>query len=104
MQVKGRPIDAETRCVHWHSALDVVAFRFPCCDGWWPCVDCHDGTAGHSAEPWPASRFGEASVLCGVCKARMAVPVYVACASRCPRCGVAFNPNCRLHWGRYFES
>lgn len=99
---RGFPIDEQSRCRHWHSALDVVAFRFPCCVGWWPCVQCHEETEAHAAVPWPAVRQGETSVLCGVCRAELTVAAYVACHSRCPRCNAAFNPGCNAHWPRYF--
>jgi uncharacterized CHY-type Zn-finger protein len=89
-------------CVHWHSPLDIVSFRFPCCDGWWPCHACHEAAQDHPARPWPRPRFAEASVRCGACGGEMAVPAYVACASRCPSCGAGFNPGCRLHWPLYF--
>lgn len=53
--------------------------------------------------PWPAGRFAEASVLCGVCKHAMTVPAYIASGSRCPSCDAAFNPACRSHWPSYFD-
>ena len=99
---RGHPVDAEGRCVHWHGAADVVAFRFACCDGWWPCATCHD-EAGHARKPWPAARFGEPSVLCGACGVALTAPAYAASDSRCTACGHAFNPRCRPHWPLYFE-
>ncbi len=101
---RGEPLDDETRCVHWHGPLDVVAFRFACCEGFWPCYKCHDGGADHAALPWPRTRFEERSVLCGACRTEMTVPVYVASGSRCPSCGAGFNPACCAHWPLYFEA
>ncbi|MFO1533475.1 MAG: CHY zinc finger protein [Thermoplasmatota archaeon] len=101
--VRGRPVDLETRCVHWSSPLDVVAFRFPCCEGWWPCHLCHEEEADHAATPWPRARQ-EDTVLCGRCQVTMTPDRYMASGSTCPHCGAGFNPACRAHWPRYFES
>lgn len=90
-------------CLHWTTPRDVVAFRFACCGPWWPCSLCHEEAAGHAAVPWPKARFGERSVLCGACGHAMTVPEYMACGSRCPACGAAFNPGCQAHWPQYFE-
>lgn len=101
--VRGAVVDDQTRCRHWRGPTDIVAFRFGCCDGWWPCHECHAESAGHPSRPWPESRQGEASVLCGACKSTMTAPQYVASGSMCPRCGAAFNPRCKPHWPVYFE-
>lgn len=100
--IHGRPVDGQTRCVHWGGPFDVVAFRFPCCEGWWPCHACHEETADHPATPWPAARWSEPSVLCGVCRHAMTAPDYVAAPDACPACQVRFNPGCRLHHALYF--
>ena len=102
--LRGRAIDAQSRCTHWHGPTDIVAFRLACCDGWWPCIDCHAETAGHDAKPWPADRHGEPAVLCGACGHTMTPVAYVACASHCPACHAAFNPKCKPHWPQYFEA
>lgn len=101
--MRGKPVDDQTRCAHWHGEMDVVAFRFPCCDGWWPCHTCHAEVAGHQAKPWPKSRGGEKSVMCGVCTSRMTGAEYRASDNRCPSCGHGFNPGCKAHWPQYFE-
>ncbi len=99
----GMPVDPQSRCVHWSGPTDIVAFRFSCCDGWWPCAQCHVATADHDAIPWPMSRFSEPSVLCGACGHSMAVPDYTGSRSRCPSCAAVFNPRCKAHWPLYFE-
>jgi uncharacterized CHY-type Zn-finger protein len=101
--IRGRTLDAQARCAHWGGPQDVVAFRFPCCEGWWPCNRCHDETQDHAAQPWPVDRQDESSVLCGVCRNAMTVAMYVTSGSRCPSCGAGFNPACRAHWPIYFE-
>jgi uncharacterized CHY-type Zn-finger protein len=103
MHVQGRPLDAATRCAHWHGPLDIVAFRFACCEGWWPCHACHEETSDHPALPWPRSRTQEPSVLCGACGTPMTVIEYVGAHDACPTCGAGFNPGCRAHHGLYFE-
>lgn len=40
--VYGQSIDKQTRCIHWHSALDVIAIKFKCCDKYYPCFSCHE--------------------------------------------------------------
>lgn len=99
--VHGLPIDAETRCVHWHHATDVVAIRFRCCDRWYPCHDCHAAVADHPPEVWPVDEFDARALLCGVCGATLAIADYLG-VDACPECGAAFNPGCRLHRHLYF--
>ncbi|WP_331280129.1 CHY zinc finger protein [Alicyclobacillus macrosporangiidus] len=101
--VRGVGVDAQTRCVHYASDVDVIALRFDCCDTYYPCHLCHEAAADHPPRRWPRSRFGEPAVLCGVCGHRMTVSEYLSCASRCPRCGAAFNPGCKHHLHLYFE-
>ncbi len=107
MNFNGKPKDEHGRCQHYADTHDVVSYRFACCDGWWPCHECHEETATHRARPWPASRFDKPSVLCGACKAAFRVPDYVAAADKetsCPECKAAWNPGCKPHWPRYFEN
>ncbi|WBL18074.1 CHY zinc finger protein [Citricoccus sp. NR2] len=100
--VRGAVVDAQTRCVHYRTALDVVALRFGCCGDYWPCHLCHAEGAGHPEQPWPRSRFHESAVLCGVCQSTMTVAEYQS-TSRCPHCDAAFNPGCSAHAHLYFE-
>ncbi|WP_200530764.1 CHY zinc finger protein [Halorubrum sp. LN27] len=131
--LRGVAVDPETRCAHWDSAVDVVALRFGCCEAYYPCDACHDAATDHAAEPWPRDRFDEPAVLCGACGATLSAREYLdgdsegrspsssrtqsddseaqrATGSRaqpddaCPRCDAAFNPGCRAHRDRYFES
>ncbi|MGH8278914.1 MAG: CHY zinc finger protein [Gammaproteobacteria bacterium] len=100
--MRGALVDAQTRCVHYASALDVVAIRFACCGVYYPCYRCHAEYAGHPAKVWPASQFNTRAVLCGVCRHELTIAEYLA-SHACPHCGAAFNPNCRLHAHHYFE-
>ena len=101
--LRGREVDPETRCAHWDDDVDVVALRFGCCGVYYPCFECHEATADHEAEPWPADRFDEPAVLCGVCRGTIQAETYLAGGDTCPHCGAAFNPGCRKHRDLYFE-
>ena len=101
--IRGVQADSETRCVHYHTPLDVIAIRMKCCGAWYACKDCHDVLAGHGIRAWPASEWNEIAVLCGVCGTQMSVRQYLDCASLCPACAAPFNPGCRHHNPFYFE-
>lgn len=101
--VFGRTVDGQTRCVHYGSALDVVAIRFHCCRRYYPCHRCHAETAGHPAEVWPAAEHEDPAVLCGVCGRELSVRAYLEAAT-CPHCAAPFNPGCRLHAHLYFAA
>jgi uncharacterized CHY-type Zn-finger protein len=101
--VHGLDLDPQTRCAHWHGPLDIVALRLPCCGLYYACRDCHDALADHPARVWPRAEQDAAAAMCGACGAEMSVREYLACDDRCPACGAAFNPGCRLHRHLYFE-
>lgn len=102
--VRGVDVDPETRCAHYHTERDVVAFRFACCEPYYPCFRCHEELEDHGAVPWPRERFDEPSVLCGACDTALTVPEYLAGEYSCPACGAAFNPGCEKHADLYFET
>jgi len=103
-EIRGIDLDRETRCAHWHSALDIVAIRMKCCGVHYACRDCHDALADHAAEVWPRDEWNVQAILCGACGAEMSIRDYLASADRCPACGAGFNPGCRLHRSSYFEA
>ena len=100
--VAGVDLDAQTRCVHYHSSLDVVAIRMACCRRYYACKECHDALADHPLEAWPRAQWDERAILCGVCRQELTVREYLDCGSTCPRCAAAFNPGCRNHYRFYF--
>ncbi|WP_170972334.1 CHY zinc finger protein [Natronorubrum halophilum] len=102
--VRGVDVGSETRCAHYRTDLDVVAFKFACCEQYYPCYRCHEAVTDHDASPWPRDRFDESSVLCGVCETELTVPEYLEAEYRCPSCDAAFNPGCRAHAERYYET
>ncbi|GAA3893500.1 CHY zinc finger protein [Leifsonia kafniensis] len=102
MEIFGKPIDAQTRCVHYATEHDVVAIKFVCCERFYPCHLCHEQTADHAAQQWPADRQGEQAILCGVCQQTLSISTYLG-VSACPHCSAEFNEGCRLHRHLYFE-
>lgn len=95
-------LDAQTRCAHWHSPLDVIAIKMACCRTYYACKDCHDALAGHALEAWPREQWSAQAILCGVCRRELTIAQYLGCHSTCPHCAAAFNPGCRNHWHFYF--
>jgi uncharacterized CHY-type Zn-finger protein len=102
--VYGIDLDAQTRCCHYHSRLDIVAIKMKCCGLYYACRECHDALADHAAEVWPLSEWDQAAVLCGACGTELSVRQYLDCSSRCPACEASFNPGCQNHSHLYFET
>ncbi len=100
--VSGIEVDAQTRCIHYGSPLDIVAIKMKCCGIWYACKDCHDALAGHGLETWPQSKWDELAVVCGVCGSAMSVRRYLECGDACPASRARFNPGCRDHHHLYF--
>ncbi|SES40335.1 CHY zinc finger protein [Salipaludibacillus aurantiacus] len=101
--VKGKVVDAETRCSHYHSERDRIAIKFKCCGTYYPCIHCHHETAGHSVERWPAEEFWQKAVLCGACGTELTIEQYMQSSTHCPACNKSFNPGCQTHHHLYFE-
>ena len=101
--VNGIDVDAQTRCVHYHLPVDIVAIRMKCCGEYYACKDCHDALAGHAIEVWPRGEWDRAAVLCGECGVEMTIRQYLECKNQCPGCGAIFNPKCSNHYHFYFE-
>ena len=96
-------VDLETRCRHWRGQRDIIAIRFCCCDGWYPCYECHAALADHPASVWPVSALDKRAVLCGACGAQLTIAQYVESGAACLECAAAFNPGCKNHYHLYFE-
>jgi uncharacterized CHY-type Zn-finger protein len=103
-EVRGIGVDAQTRCVHYGSPLDVVAIKMKCCGTYFACKECHAALVDHSLEPWPREEWEQSAVLCGACGSELTIAGYMGSSDRCPACGAAFNPGCREHRGYYFSS
>lgn len=104
INIFGKPVDTQTRCKHWHSALDIIAIKFKCCDKYYPCYSCHTETADHEAQVWPKHEFATKAILCGVCGNELSIKDYMACDNTCPKCASLFNPGCSKHYHLYFET
>ena len=101
-ELNGVAIDAQTRCSHYNSELDVIAIKFKCCGRWFPCFECHQECAEHTVETWGANEWNEAAILCGVCGNQQSITEYISGDSVCPECKVNFNPGCAKHHHLYF--
>jgi uncharacterized CHY-type Zn-finger protein len=76
IEVFGVDVDAETRCAHWNSELDIIAIKFKCCGRWFPCLGCHKAVADHDAIVWPAGERDSKAVLCGACGHQLSIDEY----------------------------
>lgn len=101
VRVLGATVDDQTRCIHYHSELDVIAIRFACCGEYYPCHLCHAESAGHEARTWPVALQDALAIVCGVCEVELSISDYLG-VEACPHCGAPFNPGCRLHSHLYF--
>jgi uncharacterized CHY-type Zn-finger protein len=95
--VRGIRIDAQTRCAHYNSLLDVIAIKAKCCGIYFACKDCHDELADHRLEPWPLGNRAQPAVLCGVCSSELTIEQYLESSAHCPACKASFNPRCSEH-------
>jgi uncharacterized CHY-type Zn-finger protein len=102
--VLGLDIDPQTRCAHYHGALDVIAIKMRCCGAFYACRECHDALADHAVRVWPRAEWAERAILCGACGEALSIEAYLACNDRCPACAAPFNPGCRTHHHLYFET
>ena len=102
--VRGIDLDPQTRCVHYHSPLDIVAIKMKCCGVYYACKDCHIALAGHAIAVWPRTEWRQRAILCGACKRELTIQEYMQTDSRCPDCGATFNPACVNHHHFYFEA
>lgn len=102
-KVFGVDVKRETQCKHYSSDSDIIAIKFPCCEKYYSCYQCHEAVADHAAQAWSRSQFAVEAVLCGRCGEKLTIEEYLNCKFRCPHCKSNFNPGCRLHYGLYFE-
>lgn len=101
--VKGKGIDNQTRCSHYHTSLDIIAIKFKCCETYYACYSCHQEDADHPAIVWPLDERDTKAILCGVCGHEQTIAEYMASNNTCPFCQSSFNPNCKKHYGLYFK-
>lgn len=100
--VKGKVIDNQTRCSHYHTDLDIIAIKFKCCDTYYPCYSCHAEVTDHEPITWDSVEWNQKAILCGACGLELTVNEYMNSNNTCPRCQSSFNPNCKKHYDLYF--
>lgn len=103
IEVKGKIIDDQTRCKHYHSPLDVISIKFKCCNEYYPCYECHKECTDHEPATWPKEEWNTHAILCGVCKNELTITGYFNAGNHCPNCNAGFNPGCSRHYHLYFE-
>lgn len=101
-EVHGSGVDAQTRCSHYHSEIDVIAIKFKCCSDWFPCYECHAECTNHPAKVWSLAEHEIRAILCGVCGHQLTIAEYLGCDAICPNCRSNFNPKCADHYELYF--
>ncbi len=101
-EVRGVGLDVQTRCVHYHSAFDIIAIKMMCCGIYYACKDCHEALADHPIKVWPKEKWHCEAILCGNCGAELSISGYMATGYKCPTCSADFNPGCRNHYHFYF--
>ncbi|AMG61275.1 hypothetical protein H6Y62_10515 [Staphylococcus lugdunensis] len=99
--VYGSIVDHETRCIHYHTQLDIIAIKFKCCQKYYPCYQCHNEHELHEIERWPEHEFDIKAVMCGVCRHEMTINKYML-IENCPQCSAHFNNRCKFHYHLYF--
>lgn len=103
-EVYGKNVDAQTRCEHYNSVLDIIAIKFKCCEQWFPCFKCHSEITSHQPQVWQISQYNTQAILCGGCGHQLSITEYLESESICPKCNSLFNPKCALHYDLYFEA
>ena len=103
-RVLGIDLDPNTRCAHYHTAVDIIAVKLKCCGEYYACKECHDAFADHALAQWPVNEYDTPAVLCGQCSSQLTIAEYLRCDNRCPACSAAFNPRCSVHHHFYFSS
>lgn len=103
LEVKGKLLDSQTRCQHYHKEEDIVAIKFKCCHTYYPCYQCHHETADHPITTWNEDECNEKAILCGNCGGELTINEYINHQSACLKCGAKFNSHCKNHSHLYFE-
>ncbi|KAK6454226.1 CHY zinc finger-domain-containing protein [Scheffersomyces xylosifermentans] len=115
VELRGQLVDSATRCIHYHSQLDIIAIKFRCCEIYYPCYKCHEELAGHPIKRWTREELDRENqwiILCGDCHKQLSFSEYSSSSTRkpdgessmmCIHCLSQFNPKCSLHYDLYFD-
>ncbi|MFC3927964.1 CHY zinc finger protein [Streptococcus caprae] len=99
MKFYGLGLDSQSRCLHYHTELDIVSLKCQACQRYYACYQCHDSMEDHHFRAsLPTEIY---PVLCGVCEKLLTKDQYEQGA--CPYCTSPFNPKCKLHALIYFS-
>lgn len=85
IEAQGFLVDKQTRCIHYHSKLDIIALQCYDCKKYYACYRCHDSLENHLFEPYPSSLIQDKPILCGVCLNLLTYKQYKESLS-CPFC------------------
>lgn len=100
--IEGIAVDEQGRCAHYNAPVDIVCYKFPHSNTYYPCNLCYEEINHKSpAEKYPIHSEVPA-VLCGVCQTEIPINQYVN-VTQCPNCTYPFNPGCKNHFHYYFE-
>lgn len=103
IDIRGRLVDGQTRCVHYRTVLDIVAIQFKCCERYYACYQCHEESESHEVARWGIAELEQRAVFCGACQGTLTISDYLDCGFACVLCGSAFNPGCAEHRDTYFQ-
>src|SRR5690625_3367938 len=103
LEVKGKLLDSQTRCQHYHKEVDIVAIKFKCCHTYYSCYQCHHEIADHPVITWNEDEYNDMTIPCGNCCGELTKNEYINHPSPCPRCEARFNSNFTNHIHLYFE-
>jgi uncharacterized CHY-type Zn-finger protein len=103
IEVHGVHLGTHRGCAHYHSALDVIAIKFKCCQKYYACYFCHEELEDHPPKRWEKEEFECRAILCRQCGHELSIQEYLSCKNTCPHCRVQFNPGCKSHWNLYFS-
>lgn len=93
INIFGKLVDWQNRCVQWHSKLDGIAIKFKYYETYYPCFSCHEDTTGHEPKVWPRAKFGAKVILCGVCGTGLTINEYLRSNITSPNCRTILNPD-----------
>lgn len=102
-EIMGNIIDTNSRCVHYHSALDIIAIKMKCCNKYYACIQCHNDLESHEPKQWNKEENDTKAIICGECNIELTINEYLKCNNECPNCKALFNPKCINHYHYYFE-
>ncbi|RLV91211.1 Helper of Tim protein 13 [Spathaspora sp. JA1] len=102
--LQGQLTDKHTRCIHYHSKLDIIALKFKCCQIYYPCFKCHQELTNHKVSRYNSNDLATVKViLCGECFHELSFDEYKNNNMKCVYCHNNFNPGCSLHLDLYFD-